>query len=75
MDLGDGSGQVPSQAEVEGERRGNAPIILDEGPYDVPAAAGDGAVVCLVVDGPSDKSHQQVRLGIAGGGTLSGEVS
>ena len=67
MDFGDGSGHIPGKAEVEGERRENAPIILDEGAVDLPAATGDGAAVGLVVDGSSDNSHQQVRLGIAGG--------
>jgi hypothetical protein len=44
---------VPRQAEVEGERWGNAPVVFDEGPVDLPAAAGGGAVVGLVVDGAS----------------------
>ena len=46
-----------------------------KGRIDLPAAAGDGATVSLIVDGPSGHSHQQVGLGIAGDDACTGEVS
>src|SRR5580658_378667 len=75
MDLGFGSGHIPRKAEVEGERRQNAPVILDEGAVDLPAAAGNGAVVCLVMDSKPGHSHQQVRLAISRGDAGTREVS
>ena len=66
MDFGDGRRHIPRKAEVEGERRGNAPVILEEGPVDLPAATSYGAAVRLVVDAQSGHSHQQIGLGIAG---------
>jgi len=65
MDLGDRSGHVPRQAEVEGERWCDAPVILDEGPVNLPAPSGDCTAVCLVVDCPSRQTQQQIGLGIA----------
>src|ERR1700727_3881557 len=75
MDLGDRSGDCPRQAQIEGQRRGDPPVILDEGPYDLPAAARDCAIECLVVDGASANPHQQVGHRIAGGCTSPGKVS
>src|ERR1700691_2186681 len=61
-----GRGHIPREAEVESERRGNAPVVLDEGTVNLPATASDGAVVGLVVFAQSGHPHQQVRFGIAG---------
>ena len=44
VDFGDGRRHVPRQAEIEGERRCDSPIILDERTVDLPAAAGDRAL-------------------------------
>src|ERR1700691_2548559 len=69
------SRHIPRKAEVESERRRNSPVILDEGPVNLPAAAGHGAVVGLVMFAQSGHAHQQVRFGIARGNACTGEVS
>src|ERR1700677_678302 len=66
MLFGNGPGHIPRKAKVESESRRNAPIVLDEGTVNLPAAASDGAVVGLVVFAQSGHPHQQVRFGIAG---------
>src|ERR1700722_109317 len=60
------SRHIPRKAKVESESRRNAPIVLDEGPVNLPAAASDGAVVGLVVFAQSGHPHQQVCFGISG---------
>src|ERR1700734_4002925 len=75
MLFSDGCRHIPRKAEVESERRGDAPVILYEGPVNLPAAAGDGAVVGLVMFAQSGHPHQQVCFGIARSGTRAGKVS
>src|ERR1700722_137472 len=69
------SRHIPRKAEVESERRHNSPVILDEGPVNLPAAAADGAVVGLVMFGQSGYPHQEVRFSVAGRWAFTGEVS
>src|ERR1700683_3148158 len=75
MNFGDGSGHIPRQAKVEGERRSSAPVILDEGPVDLPAPAGDGTAVRLVVDGAPGHAQQQIGLRTAGHDPGAAKVS
>src|SRR5713226_4237011 len=49
IDFPDGIGYIPSQAEIERQVLSDSPIILNEGPVDFPAAAGDRAVECLIM--------------------------
>src|SRR5208282_4252708 len=75
MYLGDGRGHVPCKAEIESERGGNAPIIFDEGPVNLPAATSDGAAVDLVMDAQAGHSHQQVGFGAPRGAADASEGS
>ena len=75
--FGGGSCHVPGQAEVEGQRGCDAPIVFDEGAVDLPTAAGHRSVVGLVVNGEAGDAKQEIRLSIAGdaGAAEAGKVA
>src|SRR5271163_801647 len=52
--------QIPRQADIEGEILGYAPIVLDVGADDFPAAAGDRTVKGLVVFGDVHVTESEV---------------
>src|SRR5882724_8998353 len=59
-DFRDGIGYIPCQAEIEGQVLGDSPIILNEGPVDFPAAAGNRAVERLIVQRDARQTHQKI---------------
>ncbi len=63
-----GRGHIPGDAEIEGERRRDPPIVFAKGTVDLPAAAGHRAIVCLIVNGPAGEAEQKIGLRIAGKG-------
>src|SRR5579871_1187572 len=64
--FGDGSGQGPGEAKIDGEVLVETPIVLHVRPVDFPAAAGDVASEVLVVDADAGKTEQQVGGGVGG---------
>ena len=54
--FGDRSSHIPGQAKIERERGCDPPIVLDEGTPDCPAAAGDGPIERLVMNGQASKA-------------------
>src|SRR5579864_5104877 len=64
--LGNGGSEIPSQTEIHGDVFRKAPIVLDKGPVNFPAAAGGGTLESLVVNGKAGQTSEQVRLGIPG---------
>ena len=61
----DRSRHIPGQAKIESERWYDPPIVLHERTPDCPAAAGDGTIERLVMNGQASEAEQKIGLGIA----------